>query len=101
MTFYRSVILLTLLAGCAAPAPKVTRVHLINDDPEVAMGGVGEPGLPPVAPALCNAIHAASGQRIRRLHELRAQATGGQLALLPTRERLAAEAELRAALESP
>ena len=33
-------------------------------------------------------------QRIRRLHELRAQATGGQLALLPTRERLAAEAEL-------
>lgn len=33
-------------------------------------------------------------QRIRRLHELRAQASGGQLALLPTRERLAAEAEL-------
>ncbi|PSJ20873.1 twin-arginine translocation pathway signal protein [Halomonas sp. ND22Bw] len=48
-------------------APKETRVHLINDDPEVAMGGVGEPGLPPVAPALCNAIHAASGKRIRRL----------------------------------
>ncbi|MFC4972982.1 molybdopterin cofactor-binding domain-containing protein [Halomonas beimenensis] len=50
-----------------ANAPRVTRVHLINDDPEVAMGGVGEPGLPPVAPALCNAIHAASGKRIRRL----------------------------------
>ncbi len=33
-------------------------------------------------------------QRIRRLHELRAQKTGGQLQLLPTRERLAAEAEL-------
>jgi small subunit ribosomal protein S2 len=33
-------------------------------------------------------------QRIRRLHELRAQKAGGQLALLPTRERLAAEAEL-------
>ncbi len=33
-------------------------------------------------------------QRIRRLHELRAQATGGQLALLPTRERLSAEAML-------
>jgi len=33
-------------------------------------------------------------QRIRRLHELRAQKAGGQLELLPTRERLAAIAEL-------
>ncbi|GEN23026.1 aldehyde dehydrogenase [Halomonas cupida] len=48
-------------------APQVTRVHLINDTPDVAMGGVGEPGLPPVAPALCNAIFAATGKRIRRL----------------------------------
>jgi len=49
-------------------APLVIRVHAVGaDDTEVSLGGVGEPGLPPIAPALANAIFAASGQRIRRL----------------------------------
>jgi len=39
--------------------------HLVASTEEPS--GIGEPGVPPVAPALCNAIFAATGRRIRRL----------------------------------
>jgi isoquinoline 1-oxidoreductase beta subunit len=49
-------------------APPDIRVHLSpTSDWSVPLGGVGEPGVPPVAPALCNAIFAATGRRIREL----------------------------------
>ncbi|MDY0748942.1 xanthine dehydrogenase family protein molybdopterin-binding subunit [Paucibacter sp. R3-3] len=48
-------------------APKKINVHLIPPDFSLPLGGVGEPGVPPIAPALCNAIAAATGKRIRQL----------------------------------
>jgi isoquinoline 1-oxidoreductase beta subunit len=40
-------------------------VHIVPS--EEAPGGVGEPGVPPVAPAVANAVYAASGVRLRSL----------------------------------
>ena len=48
-------------------APRQLQVHLVGADLSVPPGGAGEPGLPPVAPALCNAIFDATGRRIRAL----------------------------------
>lgn len=46
-------------------APYKTNVYIVDSDAPPA--GVGEPGVPPFAPAMCNAIFAATGRRVREL----------------------------------
>ena len=48
-------------------APLDVKTHIVPHGIDVAASGVGEPGVPPFAPALCNAIFAATGKRIRSL----------------------------------
>jgi isoquinoline 1-oxidoreductase beta subunit len=46
-------------------APKQVDVHIVESSAPPA--GVGEPGVPPMVPALCNAVFAATGKRVREL----------------------------------
>jgi len=43
----------------------VVEVHIVPSTEKPS--GVGEPGVPPIAPAVANALFAATGQRLRRL----------------------------------
>ncbi len=46
-------------------APAEIHTHIMESD--APPGGVGEPGVPPIAPAIVNAYFAASGKRVREL----------------------------------
>lgn len=48
-----------------ADAPQI-EVHIINSGVQ-HLGGIGEPGTPPIAPAVCNALYKLTGTRIRQL----------------------------------
>ena len=45
-------------------APRIEVVIVPSTGP---IGGTGEPGTPPIAPAVANAVFALTGQRLRRL----------------------------------
>ena len=47
------------------PAMPQVETHIVNSNE--SLGGIGEPGLPPIAPALCNAMRVLTGKAIRKL----------------------------------
>ncbi len=51
--------------GRMSDSPYETAVHIIESNEKPT--GVGEPPVPPFIPALCNAIYAATGKRVRQL----------------------------------
>jgi isoquinoline 1-oxidoreductase beta subunit len=51
------------------PDTPAIEVHLVES--REPPGGAGEPGVPPLAPAVANAVFAATGRRLRRLPLLR------------------------------
>jgi isoquinoline 1-oxidoreductase beta subunit len=57
----------TFMVARINEAPLNVHVDIVPAGWDVPSSGVGEPGLPPFAPALCNAIFAATGKRIRSL----------------------------------
>ena len=52
-------------AALRLPEMPVIEVHIVPSTDK--MGGVGEPGTPPIAPAVGNALFAATGKRLRSL----------------------------------
>jgi isoquinoline 1-oxidoreductase subunit beta len=46
-------------------SPRQVDIHIVESTAPPA--GVGEPGVPPFVPALCNAVYAATGKRVREL----------------------------------
>jgi len=56
---------ITVDQGRVLAQTPVTEVHILESGE--APGGLGEPGVPTVAPAICNAIFAATGKRVRRM----------------------------------
>jgi isoquinoline 1-oxidoreductase beta subunit len=45
----------------------VVETHVVVAAPDAELGGVGEPGVPPIGPAVANALAAANGKRVRIL----------------------------------